>query len=182
MKQEKAPGMKYNYSAQEITDNKARVFQILEKMARLYPTDYSGIPAHIKELFGSVGENPWINPYFMCDAGSGIHAGNNFFANNNVTIQDIGGVYIGDDVRIGPFTLITTVNHPLNAEERKGTYAYCSPVHIGNNVWIGGSCTILPGVTIGDNAVIGAGSVVTKDVPANTLVCGVPAKPVRKLD
>lgn len=111
-----------------------------------------------------------------------IHAGDNFLTNYNVTILDVAPVNIGNDVMIGPNTLITSVGHPLSPKGRKARLGICKPVNIGNNVWIGGNCTILPGVTIGDNSVIAAGAVVTKDIPANCVVAGVPAKIIKTLE
>jgi maltose O-acetyltransferase len=99
-----------------------------------------------------------------------------------VTILDIAPVYIGDYVMIGPNTLIATVGHPLSPAKRREHMSQAAPVTIGNDVWIGGSCTILPGVTIGDNVVVGAGAVVTKDVPSNSVVVGVPARVVKTIE
>lgn len=175
------PGIEYDYSSPEITKNKIRALSICEKINGLYSVDYTLIPDLIVELFGSTGENPWVNPFFQCDDGKKIHVGKNFFANNNVTILDIGGVFIGDDCKIGPYSLLTTVNHPLDHDLRKKPVAYLKPIHIGDNVWIGGHCTILPGVTIGSNSVIAAGSVVNEDVPEGCIVGGVPAKVLRRI-
>ena len=107
--------------------------------------------------------------------------GKNFLANYNVTILDIAPVKIGDYVMIGPNTLITTVNHPLSPQKRRQHIGQAKRVTIGRDVWIGGNCTILPGVTIGNNVVIAAGAVVTKDVPSNCVVGGVPAKMIREI-
>ena len=107
--------------------------------------------------------------------------GENFLANYNVTILDIAPVTIGDYVMIGPNALITTVNHPLSPAGRRRHLGQARPVVIGRDVWIGGNCTILPGVTIGNNAVIAAGAVVTKDVPDNCVVAGVPARKIRDI-
>lgn len=99
-----------------------------------------------------------------------------------MTILDIGPVHIGDYAMIGPNTLITTVNHPLSAKGRRERKAQAKPVVIGNDVWIGGNCVILPGATIGNNVVVAAGAVVTKDIPDNRIVAGVPARELRKLE
>ena len=115
-------------------------------------------------------------------SGKNIYVGNQFLANYNVTILDIMPVHIGDYVMIGPNTLITTVNHTLTPKGRREHLGIGEPVSIGNDVWIGGSCTILPGVTIGNNVVIAAGAVVTKDVPDNCVVGGVPAKKIREIE
>mgnify|MGYP002801850995 FL=1 len=108
--------------------------------------------------------------------------GEEFLVNYNVTILDIAPVSIGDYVMIGPNTLITTVNHPISPKKRRRHLGQAKPVVIGNDVWIGGGCTILPGVTIGNNVVVAAGAVVTKDVPDNCIVGGVPAKIIREIE
>ena len=118
----------------------------------------------------------------MCDSGKNIYVGDQFLANYNVTILDIMPVRIGDYVMIGPNTLITTVGHPLSPMGRRKHLGIAKPVHIGNDVWIGGNVTILPGITIGNNVVIAAGAVVTKDVPDNCLVGGVPAKKIKDIE
>ncbi|AZJ21123.1 MULTISPECIES: sugar O-acetyltransferase [Bacillus] len=124
-----------------------------------------------------------IDPSFMCfppfhtDFGKNITIGKNVFFNTGCSFQDRGGIHIGDNCMIGMNVTIATLNHGLTLETRNTTYA--SPVTIGENVWIGSSATILPGVSIGNNSIVAAGSVVTKDVPANTVVAGVPAKGVK---
>ncbi|MBS5062817.1 MAG: sugar O-acetyltransferase [Hungatella hathewayi] len=135
----------------------------------------------IRKLFGAAGENVTVLPVFNCDSGTNIYVGKNFLANYNVTILDIAPVYIGDYVMIGPNTLITTVNHPLNPMGRRKHLGIAKPVTIGNDVWIGGNVTILPGVKIGNNVVVAAGAVVTKDVPDSCVVGGVPAKVLREI-
>ncbi len=133
-------------------------------------------------MLGSVGENVWIGKTFSCDNGKNIFIGNNFTGNYNLTILDIKEVYIGDNVMIGPNTLITTVGHPLTPKGRRKHLAQASKIHIGDDVWIGGNVTVLPGVTIGNNVVIGAGAVVTKDILDNSLAVGVPAKVIKELE
>lgn len=133
-------------------------------------------------MLGGVGERVWIAKTFNCDCGKNIFIGNDFTGNFNLTILDIREVYIGNHVMIGPNTLITTVGHPLSPKSRRNYGAFAKPVRIGNDVWIGGNVTILPGITIGNNVVIAAGAVVTKDVPDNSLIGGVPAKLIRKLE
>ncbi|MCO7137096.1 sugar O-acetyltransferase [[Clostridium] leptum] len=137
----------------------------------------------LKELFQEVGDdNIGIEPPFHCDYGHNIKVGKHFFANFGCMILDVCPVTIGDYCLIGPGVHIYAATHPLDPEIRKQGLECGKPVTIGNNVWIGGHSVINPGVTIGDNAVIASGSVVTKDVPANTVVGGCPAKVLRGIE
>ena len=129
----------------------------------------------LKELLGTCHDDIQINQPFRCDFGSNIHIGKCFFANFNLTILDEAEVRIGDNVFIGPNVSIYTACHPLDAVERDMGVEWAEPVVVGNSVWIGGNAVILPGVTIGNNVVVGAGSVVTRDIPDNVVVAGNPA-------
>lgn len=135
----------------------------------------------LTELFGSVGEGISVEHNFHCDLGYNIHVGRNFYAGFNCTILDMAEVRIGDNCLIAPNVGIYTTGHDINPTDRhkKG---YAKPITIGNNVWIGGHCVIIGGVTIGDNSIIAAGSVVTKEVPANTIFGGNPAKKLRDIN
>lgn len=144
-------------------------------------TDNAAREAAIQELFGSVGKNPTVLPMFNCDNGRNIHVGDNFLTNYNVTILDIDPGHIGDHVMIDPHTLITTVNHPLSPKERHAHIGQAQPVTIGRDVWIGANCTILLGVAVGNNVVIAAGAVVTKNVPDNCVVGGIPAQKIKDI-
>ncbi len=135
----------------------------------------------IKELLGKTGESFDIRSPFYCDFGYNIEIGENFFANFGCVILDVGKVIFGDNVLLGPQVNIFTVNHPLDVEERASCIEYGEQITIGNNVWIGGASIILPGVSIGDNSVIGAGSVITKDIPANVLAFGNPCRVIREI-
>lgn len=147
----------------------------------LRPSQEEEQKAILRDLLGGCGNQFQINQPFRCDYGSNIFIGEGFFANFNLTILDEAEVRIGDNVFIGPNVSIYTACHPLDAETRNTLVEWAEPVIIGNNVWMGGSVTILPGVTIGDNVVIGAGSVVAKDIPANTVAVGNPARIVKRL-
>ena len=133
------------------------------------------------EIIGKpVDESFSMFPPFYTDCGKNIFVGKRVFINSCCHFQDQGGVYIGDDVLIGSQVVFATINHGKKPENRSDNHF--APIHVGNRVWIGSHVTILPGVTIGDNAIVAAGAVVTHDVPANTVVGGVPAKVIKKID
>jgi maltose O-acetyltransferase len=128
------------------------------------------------ERFGAVGQGTGIRPPFHCDYGFNIRVGDGVFLNFNCVILDVVEVTIGDKTQIAPGVQILTADHPRSPEVRASGLEFGRPIHIGRNVWIGGGAIILPGVTIGDDALIGAGSVVTRDVPAGATVVGNPAR------
>lgn len=123
----------------------------------------------------------YFEPPFHCEYGKHIEIGENFYANTGCVMLDVGKITIGDNVLFGPNVSVYTAGHPIHPESRNSGYEYGIPVTIGDNVWIGGSCVILPGVKIGKNTVIGAGSVVTKDIPDNVCAAGNPCKVIRKI-
>ena len=127
------------------------------------------------------GAKIYVEPPFHCEYGTHIILGENFYANTGCVMLDVAKIRIGNNVMFGPNVSIYTAGHPIHPDSRNSGYEYGIPVTIGNNVWIGGSCVILPGVTIGDNAVIGAGSVVTKDIPANVCAAGNPCRVIREI-
>jgi len=135
----------------------------------------------IKNILGSTGENVHIEEPFHCDYGSNIEVGENFFANYNLTVLDVGKVTIGDNAQIAPNVSIYTAGHPVHPDSRNSGYEYGIDISIGDNVWIGGNTCILPGVHIGNNVVIGAGSVVTKDIPDNMIAVGNPCRVIREI-
>lgn len=136
----------------------------------------------LKGLLGHIGDDKVIiNQPFRCDYGKQISIGKRFFANFNFTILDEAPVTIGDDCFVGPNVSIYTACHSTDPVERNTRQEWAKPVTIGNNVWIGGSVTILPGVSIGDNVSIGAGSVVVNDIPSNTIAVGNPCKVIKEL-
>ena len=175
-------GLEYTYADAELIARKTQAIEWREEFNAIDGRDYSAQYAHLKKMLGSVGERVWISKTFGCDCGKNIFIGDDFTGNFNLTILDIREVYIGNHVMIGPNTLITTVGHPLSPKARRGYMAKAAPVRIGNDVWIGGNVTILPGVTIGNNVVVAAGAVVTKDVPDNSLIGGVPARLIREIE
>ena len=133
----------------------------------------------LRNLFGKVGSNVRIEPNFYCDYGYNISVGDNFYMNHNCVILDGGKVEFGDNVFIGPNCGFYTAGHPTDVNLRNQGLEYAKPIKVGNNVWFGGNVVVLPGVTIGDNVTIGAGSVVTKDIPSNTIAYGNPCKVVK---
>ena len=135
----------------------------------------------IREILGSAGTQLHIKAPFICDYGYNIEIGDNFFSNSNFTVLDVSRVRIGSNVQVGPNVSIYTAGHPLHPDSRNSGYEYGIDVVIGDSVWLGGNTCVLPGVTIGDNAVIGAGSVVTKDIPANALAAGNPCRVIREI-
>lgn len=176
-------GLPYCFRDPGVNQRKMNAVAFCRKLRKLQDTDGTEKEQEklIRETFGSVGRDVSILPGFTCDSGSNIFVGDLFLANYNVTVLDIMPARIGNYVMIGPNTLISTVNHPLTPMGRRQSLGIAKPVTIGNDVWIGGNVTILPGVTIGNNCIIAAGAVVTKDVPDNTLVGGVPAKKIHDL-
>ena len=160
----------YSREAQKITMEINTVYHEPEELREL-----------ISKLIGKpVDEQFGLFPPFYTDFGKNITLGKNVFINAGCKFQDQGGIYIDDGALIGHGVVIATLNHDMDPEKRQALHP--SPVHIGKNVWIGANATITPGVTIGDNAVVAAGAVVTKDVAADTVVGGVPAKPIKKID
>lgn len=135
----------------------------------------------LRELLGSCGSNAFVEPVFRCDYGYNIHVGDNFYANYDLIILDVCEVRIGHNCFIAPRVSIFTAGHPLDAPTRISGLEFGKPVTIGDNAWIGGHAVINPGVTMGNNVVIAAGAVVTKDVPDDVVVAGVPARVIRHL-
>lgn len=164
---------------QMMCDLSNQAMQLTAELNNRYHTAEK-IRALFSKIIGKqVDESFMMFPPFYTDCGRNITIGNKVFINACCNFQDQGGITIGDGSLIGHKVVLATLNHGFAPEDR-GTL-YPSPIHIGKNVWVGASATILPGVTIGDNAIIAAGAVVTKDVPMNTIVAGVPAKEIRKL-
>lgn len=137
----------------------------------------------LKEMFAEVGQNCYIEPPLQANwGGKHVHFGNNVYANFNLTLVDDTHIYVGNNVMFGPNVTVCTATHPIYPVIRYKQAQYNLPVVIGNNVWIGSNSVILPGVHIGDNSVIGAGSIVTKDIPANVVAIGNPCKVLREID
>lgn len=174
-------GHRYDASHTELLRRLEATREKIWRFNALSPDNKAEILAILHSLLGAHGNRLQINQPFRCDYGSNIFVGENFFANFNLTILDEAEVRIGDNAFIGPNVSIYTACHPLDPETRNKLVEWAEPVTIGDNVWIGGSTTILPGVRIGNNVVIGAGSVVTRSVPDNVVVAGNPARILKSL-
>lgn len=135
----------------------------------------------IKKILGKTGDHIHIEPDFWCDYGRYISVGENFYANHGLVILDAGTVTFGDDVFIGPGCGFHTAGHPIDFRQRNQGLEYAYPIKVGSNVWIGAAVSVMPGVTIGDNVVIGAGSVVVKDIPSDSVAVGNPCRVIRKI-
>lgn len=133
-----------------------------------------------QDLFAKGGDTAWVQPPFFCDYGWNIHLGTRVFFNFNCVVLDVSPVTIGDYSMFGPAVQIYTATHPLNAELRR-KQEFSKPIAIGSDVWVGGGAILCPGVVIGDRAVIGAGSVVTRDIPAGVFAAGNPCRVVREI-
>ncbi len=135
----------------------------------------------LKDLIPSQGDNLWIEPPFYCDYGSNISVGDKVYFNFNCVILDVMEVLIGNNVLFGPSVQIYTAMHPIDWKERATGLEFAKPITIGSDVWVGGGVIICPGVTIGQRSIIGAGSVVTRDIPENVFAAGNPCRPIRSL-
>ena len=166
----------------ELLEELVAVHDIIYRYNAIAPSDTSARLAILKNLLGAIGDDEIIiNQPFYCDYGKQIHVGRRFFANFNFTVLDEAPVTIGDDCFIGPNVSIYTACHSTDPIERNSRREWAEPVTIGDNVWIGGSVTILPGVNIGNNVTIGAGSVVTRDIPDNVVAVGNPCRVIRQI-
>ena len=147
------------------------------------PTESEKRQELLKEMFAEIGEDCYIEPPFHANwGGKHVHFGKCVYANFNFTAVDDTHIYVGDYTMFGPNVILATAGHPILPELRQEAYQYNMPVHIGKNCWLGAGVIVLPGVTIGDNTVIGAGSVVTKDIPSNVVAVGNPCRVLREIN
>ncbi|MFT6992161.1 MAG: maltose O-acetyltransferase [Paraglaciecola sp.] len=179
-KQKMLQGFEYFPSDKSLQQDRANAKRLCQQFNQYDIDDRKGSRKIIKSLFGQCA-GAWIEPNFYCDYGYNISTGKNFYANHGLVILDAAAVTFGDNVMLAPGVMISTATHPLDVVKRNKGIEIAKPINIGNNVWIGMGAKILEGVHIGDNAVIAAGAVVNKDVPASTLVAGVPAKVIKHL-
>lgn len=164
-----------------LSDERKHCKEMMFDYNHLRPGNQEGRQKILKELLGSCGDHVYIEDGFHMSYGSHVFLEDHFYANFNLTIIDDGEVYIGNRTMIGPNVTICTTGHPADPHYREMVAHYSLPIHIGKNVWIGSNAVILPGVTIGDNAIIGAGSVVTRDIPENVVAVGNPCRVLREI-
>ncbi len=163
--------------SEERLENKKKIYEF----NRCEPEQMQRSQELLKQILGKTGENVWIEAPFHCDYGYNIEVGENFFANYNLVILDVGKVKIGKNAQFAPNVAIYTAGHPIHPDSRNSGYEYGIDVTIGDNVWLGGNTVVMPGVHIGNNVVIGGGSVVTKDIPDNVIAVGNPCRVLRKI-
>ncbi len=169
-----------NYNI-DLEKEREHVKDLCYEFNKLKPSDRKKQINVMKKILGKTGDVFRIEQPFMCDYGYNIEIGENFYANHNLLILDGNKVTFGDNVFVAPNCSFYTSGHPLDYETRNKGLEYAKPIKIGSNVWIGGNVVVLPGVTIGYNVVIGAGSVVTKDIPSNVVAVGNPCKPIKNI-
>lgn len=169
-----------------VEDSVNEQLQWLEKLYdfnNTRPTEQEKRTKLLKDMFADIGEGCYIEPPLHANwAGKHVHFGKGVYVNFNLTMVDDTHIYVGDHTMFGPNVTIATAGHPVLPDLRIYGYQYNMPVHIGRNCWLGAGVVVLPGVTIGDNTVIGAGSIVTKDIPANVVAVGNPCKVLREIN
>lgn len=172
----------YLPSDPEIAKEQQKCLNRLYDFNQTRPTELKKREAMLKEMFAEIGDGCYIEPPFHANwGGRHVHFGNHVYANFNLTLVDDTHIYIGSHTMIGPGVIIATAGHPVLPILREQEYQYNAPIHIGSNCWLGAGVIVLPGVTIGDNTVIGAGSVVTKDIPSDVVAVGAPFRVMRPI-
>lgn len=180
-KEKMLEGLPYKASDKELSMARLQAKELLFDFNQLRPKEIKQRKNILKRLFEKTGVHFYIEPPFRCDYGSNISIGENFFANYNLVILDCAKVIIGNNVLIGPNVSLFTAAHPIHHEKREGDLEFALPITIADNVWIGGNTVVNPGIEIGENTVIGSGSVVTKSIPANIVAAGNPCKIIREI-
>lgn len=180
-KQKMIAGELYRPADTQLRADRVNARHLIHRFNHTAPDEQAVRAELLGQLLGQ-SLDAYIEPSFRCDYGYNIFLGKNFYANFDCVILDVCPVHIGDNCMLAPGVHIYTATHPLDAETRNSGVEFGKPVTIGHNVWIGGRAVINPGVTIGDNVVVGSGSVVTKDIPANAVVAGNPARVIKMLD
>ena len=173
-------GRLYLCDSQELADEQLKALDMLFDYNRLRPSQQKEKSELLRKMFSHMGKDCYIETPFHANWGGKFCSfGDQVYANFNLTLVDDAPITVGNNVMFGPNVVLCTATHPILPALRKKVAQYNLPVSIGNNVWIGANCIVMPGVTIGDNSVIGAGSVVTRDIPANSLAAGNPCRVIR---
>ena len=181
-KERMVAGLVYDAADGEIEKEQVKCLEKLYDYNATRPSEQKKRQQLLKEMFGSIGEGCYIEPPFHANwGGKNCYFEELVYANFNLTLVDDGNIYVGAKTMFGPNVCVATANHPVNVELREKMLQYNKDVHIGRCVWIGANTVIVPGVSIGDNSVIGAGSVVTKDIPPNVVAFGNPCRVVREI-
>lgn len=178
MKQRMLAGELYQFD-EELAADSRRAAELTHRINSMSPAEPEHLLSLFNELFAAFGEGTHIRPPVVCDYGSQISIGAGTFANFGLVVLDVARVVIGDHVQIGPNVQLLTPTHPIEPAARKAGWEAAAPITIGDNVWLGGGVIVCPGVSIGDDSVIGAGSVVTRDIPPGVIAVGNPARVVR---
>ena len=181
-KEKMVSGEMYDATDPQLTAERRRARDLCKALNESHDSEQELRERIIRELFGTAGDAIWIEPPFYCDYGSNITLGSKVFFNFNCVILDPAPVIIGSNVLFGPGAQVYTSTHPIGASERRTWCEFAQPVEIGSDVWVGGGAIICPGVRIGSRSVIGAGSVVTNDIPEDVFVAGNPCRLIRRLD
>jgi len=182
MRERMLAGELYRADDPELFRDMERATALRHRINTADPTDRTAMRALFTELLGALGEDSEFRPPFHCDYGYQTFVGARTFANFGLICLDVARITIGDDVQIGPNVQLLTPTHPVAAGPRRDKWEAALPITIGDNVWLGGGAIVLPGVTIGENTVVGAGAVVTRDLPANVVAVGNPARVIRPVE
>ena len=174
-------GKMYNDLTEELIQARADAVALTNQYNQSYGQPPQEREKILRQLLGAMGEDVFFEPSFRCEFGYNIKIGNHFYANFDCVMLDPGGIEIGDNVLFGPRVSIYTARHAFDAKERGAGACFAKKVKIGNNVWVGGGVHMDHGITIGDNTVIGAGSVITRDIPANVVAAGAPCRVIREI-
>lgn len=180
-KQKMIAGELYLASDEELVQDRFNARLLLRKLNTAMPDDREAILSALAGLIPNAGKDMWIEPPFQCDYGYNIEAGDNVYFNFNCVVLDVTKVTIGSRTMFGPNVQIYTAMHPMDAVERASGAEYAKPIAIGEDVWVGGGTIICPGVTIGSRSVIGAGSVVTRDIPDDVFAAGNPCRVIKEI-
>jgi maltose O-acetyltransferase len=181
-KEKMLSGELYDPLDKQLAEERRRARMLIKELNETIEDDAEKRNRILKELIPDAGAELWLQPPFYCDYGTNMKVGEKVFFNFNCIVLDVAQVSIGSRTLFGPNVQIYTATHPMSFKERALGLEYAKPIAIGDDVWVGGSVVLCPGVTIGDRSVIGAGSVVTKDIPADVFAAGNPCKVIQQLE